>query len=232
MFGQSKPVVLERYGRRRSRWLPPRWLVLLLIGTAAGAAGVLFVQERYLPPRLSASAGSELQKAFTQADADRTRLRGELAETSKRLDAALADRKNADEALVTNRAVTDRLRGDLASAVDALPPDPRGGTVEVRAAQFSAKGGLLAYDVVLTRSRDTAKPLTAVMQFSVAGESARGGETTAALKPVELSIGSHQVLRGSLALPEGFRPRQTTIQVLDRVGGRALGMRVMQVQAR
>jgi len=232
MFGKSKPVVLERYGRRRSPWLPPRWLVLLLIGIAAGAAGVLFVQERYLPPRLSASAGNDLQKAFAQADADRTRLKGELAETSRRLDAALADKKAADEALGASRAALDRQRVDLASAIDALPPDPRGGTVEVRAAQFSAKGGLLAYDVVLTRSRDTARPLTGVMQFNVAGESARGGEANATLKPVELSIGSHQVLRGSLALPEGFRPRQTTIQVLDRVGGRALGMRVMQVQAR
>ena len=232
MFGQSKPVVFERYGRRRSRWLPPRWLVLLLVGTAAGAAGVLFVQERYLPPRLSASAGNDLQKAFAQADADRARLKGELAETSKRLESALADKRAADEALVASRATIDRLRADVASAIDSLPPDPRGGAVEVRAAQFSAKGGLLAYDVVLTRSRDTAKPLAGVMQFSVAGESARGGETTAALKPVELSIGSHQVLRGSLPLPEGFRPRQTTIQVLDRVGGRALGMRVMQVEAR
>src|SRR6186713_2552084 len=232
MFGQSKPVVFERYGRRRSRWLPPRWLVLLLVGTAAGAAGVLFVQERYLPPRLSASAGNDLQKAFAQADADRARLKGELAETSKRLESALADKRTADEALVASRATIDRLRADVASAIDSLPPDPRGGAVEVRAAQFSAKGGLLAYDVVLTRSRDTAKPLAGVMQFNVAGESARGGETTAPLKPVELSIGSHQVLRGSLPLPEGFRPRQTTIQVLDRVGGKALGMRVMQVEAR
>ena len=232
MFGQSKPVVFERYGRRRSRWLPPRWLVLLLVGIAAGAAGVLFVQERYLPPRLSASAGNDLQKAFALADADRVRLRGELGETSKRLESALADKKGTDEALVASRATIDRLRADVASAVDSLPPDPRGGTVEVRAAQVTTKGGLLAYDVVLTRSRDTAKPLAGVMQFSVAGESARGGEATAALKPVELSIGSHQVVRGSLPLPEGFRPRQTTIQVLDRVGGKALGMRVMQVQAR
>ena len=232
MFGQSKPVVFERYGRRRSRWLPPRWLVLLLVGTTAGAAGVLFVQERYLPPRLSANAGNDLQKAFAQADADRARLKGELGETSKRLDAALADKKAADEALVASRAAIDRLHADVASAVDSLPPDPRGGTVEVRAAQFTTKGGLFAYDVVLTRSRDTAKPMAGVLQFSVAGESARGGETTAALKPVELSIGSHQVLRGSLPLPEGFRPRQTTIQVLDRVGGKALGMRVMQVEAR
>jgi hypothetical protein len=36
-------------------------------------------------------------------------------------------------------------------------------------------------------------------------------------------------LRGSLPLPDAFVPRQTTIQVLDRVGGKVLGMRVMLV---
>ena len=173
---------------------------------------------RSLPALADRRGGNDLQKAFAQADADRARLKGELGETSKRL--------------VASRAAIDRLHADVASAVDSLPPDPRGGAVEVRAAQFTTKGGLFAYDVVLTRSRDTAKPIAGVLQFSLAGESARGGETTAALKPVELSIGSHQVLRGSLPLPEGFRPRQTTVQVLDRVGGKALGMRVMQVQSR
>jgi hypothetical protein len=49
------------------------------------------------------------------------------------------------------------------------------------------------------------------------------------LKPVDLSIGAHEVVRGSQPLPDGFRPRQVTIQVLERAGGRALGMRVMLV---
>jgi len=40
MFGKNKPVVFERYGRRRSRWRLPRWLLLLLAGIAIGAEGV------------------------------------------------------------------------------------------------------------------------------------------------------------------------------------------------
>src|SRR5439155_11951312 len=56
MFGQSKAVIFEPYGRRRSRRTVPRWLVLLLSGIVVGAGGVVFVQERYLPPRLSADA--------------------------------------------------------------------------------------------------------------------------------------------------------------------------------
>ena len=61
MFGQFKPIAFEPYGRRRSRRLVPRWLVLLTLGAAIGAGGVVLVQERYLPPRLSADASAELQ---------------------------------------------------------------------------------------------------------------------------------------------------------------------------
>jgi hypothetical protein len=230
MFGQSKPIPFEPYGRRRSRWRLPRWLVLLLVGMAIGAAGVVIVQERYMPPRLSASASAELRSALEAANAERLRLKGELGETTKRLAAALADTKGLSDELATSRASAEHLRADLLSVVAALPPDPRGGGVEVRAGRFTAKGGMLAYDVVLTRERAGDKPMAGVMQFVVEGESARGAQATSTLKPVALSIGSQEIVRGSLALPEGFRPRQTTVQVLDRISGKSLGMRVMLVK--
>ena len=230
MFGKSKPVVFERYGRRRSRWHLPRWLVLLLGGIAVGAGGVVFVQERYLPPRLSADASRALQAAFEKADAERLRLQAQLGTTSQELANALVANKRQDDELAAPRAVTQRLREDIAAVSAALPPDPRSGPVEVRAGRFAAQGGQLAYDVVLTRERVSAKPMPGVMQLSVAGQSARGTETTVALKPVDLSIGSQEVVRGSLPLPEGFKPRQATVQVLDRIGGKAIGMRVMLVR--
>ncbi|MDP1691075.1 MAG: hypothetical protein Q8L49_03795 [Burkholderiaceae bacterium] len=230
MFGQSKPVVFERYGRRRSRWRLPRWLLLLLAGIATGAGGVVFLQQRYLPPRLSAEATRELRSAFEQADAERQRLKAQLGATSQQLDTALATQKRQDEELAAPRAAAQRLRDDMAALIATLPPDPRGGTVEVRAGRFAAQGGMLAYDVVLTRERDAAKPMAGVMQISVAGLSARGTEATAALKPVDLSIGSQALVRGRLPLPAGFKPRQASIQVFDRIGGKPLGMRVMLVK--
>jgi hypothetical protein len=90
---------------------------------------------------------------------------------------------------------------------------------------------MLDYGVVLTRQRATGKPMSGVMQFVMEGESARGTSARVTLQPVAVSIGSHQVLRGSQPLPEGFRPRQTTIQVLDRSAGKLLGMRVILVSA-
>ncbi len=230
MFGQSKPIPFEPYGRRRSRWRVPRWLVLLLSGIAIGAVGVIAVQERYLPPRLSAKASANLRSALEQADAERVRLKSELGATTKRLEAALGNEKGLTDELGASRASAERLRDELVSVAASLPPDPRRGVVEVRAARFTAKDGTLAYDVVLTRERATGRPMAGVVQLVATGESARGAESSAALRSIPLSIGSLEIVRGTMPLPEGFRPRQVTIQVLDRTGGKALGMRVMVVK--
>lgn len=229
MFGSSKPVILD-YGKRRSRWRLPRWLVLLLTGVALGGAGVVLVQERYLPPRLSAADTVQLRQSFAQADSDRQRLGRELSDTTQKLNAAVDEQKRLAAELSTSQDTAARLREDVASLVAALPPDPRGGAVEVRAARFAMEGGALAYDVVLSRERAGNKPLSGVMQFVVAGDSGRNPEATVTLKPVAITVGRHETLRGTVALPDGFKPRQTTINVLDRPEGKLLGMRVMLVK--
>jgi len=229
MFGKSKPVVFEPYGRRRSRWGLPRWLVLLLAGIAIGAGGLFYLQERYLPPRLSAAETAQLRTSFEQVSAERTRLANELEDTTKRLDTAVADRQRLDDELTASRESTEGLREVVASVLDALPPDPRGGIVEVRAARFTVDGDALAYDVLLTRDR-SGKPLNGVMQLLLAGTSTRGAETTAALKPVAISVDRYESVRGRLPLPDGFTPKQTTVQVLDRPDGKLLGKRVVYVR--
>lgn len=227
----AKPVAFDYGGRRRSRWRLPRWLVLLLVGAAAGVGGVVYLQERVLPPRLTQAASAELRMSFEQADAERKQLQAQLADTTRKLDAALAEKKSQAAELVTSRANAERLREDLATVVAALPPDPRNGQVEVRAARFAASGGMLAYDVVLTRAvAGNARPMPGVLQLVVTGAGARAGETSVALKPIALSLGAHEVVRGSVPLPEGFRPQQTTVQVLDKPAGRVLGMRLMLVK--
>lgn len=230
MFGRSKPVVYDPYRGRRPRRGVPSWLVLLLAGLAAGAGGLFFLQERYLPPRLSPSESAALRSAFEAADAQAKRLQAELATALQQRDAALAEGKRQSAELSDARAAATDLRADMASLVATLPPDPRDNRVEVRAARFSTEGGKLDYDVVLTRPRAGGKPLSGVLQLSVAGESSRGGATTFSPDPVSVSIGSHEVVRGQVALPEGFRPQQTTVRVLDRAGGQPMGMRVMLVK--
>jgi len=227
---RMKPVVFNPYGRRRSRWRPPRWLVLLAVGIAAGAAGVLLVQERFLPPRLSAADSATLRNDYAQADSERARLRRELESTARRLDAALAEKKSLADELGASRQAVEHLRGDVVSLATALPPDPRGGVVQVRAARFSTEGGKLFYDVVLSRERAGGKPMPGVLQLVVAGAPKGNPETTVRLTPVSISVGSVESVRGGLPLPDGFDPRQATIHVLDRPDGKLLGMRVINVK--
>jgi hypothetical protein len=231
MFGRSKPVEFNPYGRRRARRVPP-WLLLLLTGVAAGVGGVLVVQERYLPPRLSAEASSALRADYAQADQERTRLRAELGTTAKRLDAVLAERKALAEQLAVTRQEADDLRGSVTALAAILPADPRGGIVQVRAARFTTEGGKLLYDVVLSRDKGAGKPLPGVMQVVVAGAPKGKPETSVRLTPVAISLDLVESVRGGLTLPDGFDPRQATVQVLDRPDGRLLGKRVLTVNPR
>jgi hypothetical protein len=102
--------------------------------------------------------------------------------------------------------------------------------VAVRAARFEVERGALAYDVVLSRERAGANPLGGVVEFVVAGASDKGTPGTVTLKPVPISIDRYDSVRGSQPLPPGFKPRQTTINVLDKAGGKLLGMRVINIK--
>jgi hypothetical protein len=206
----------------------PRWLVLMLVGIGLGAGAVLFVQERYLPPRLSAEASAQLRASFERADTERARLQAELAATSERLRGTLDENKRlASEASTTGETV-QLLRHDVALLVAWLPPDPRKAPVAVRAARFEVRGDTLAYNVVLSRERAGGNPFDGVMQLVVAGVSGRAADTVA-LAPVPVSVGLYDTVHGSLPLPQGFRPRQTTIHVLDKAGGKIMGLRVMNI---
>jgi hypothetical protein len=230
MFGRSKPVVIS-YGRRRTGPRVPRWLVLLAFGIAVGAGGLWLAQEKWLPPRLSADASRELRTNFDQADAERKSLAAQLAATTRELQTAQATVQRQTQELAAPRAEAQKLRDDMAALIAALPADPRGGAVEIRAGRFAAQGNALAYDLVLTRdAKVAATPLSAALQLNVLGLTPRGAETTIALKPVDISVGGHALVRGTLPLPDGVRPRQVTVQVLDAPGGKSLGMRIMLVK--
>ena len=227
MFRRSRTTPFFSHGQRRSRWRLPRGLWLLLLGGALGAGAVVAVQQKVLPPRLTAQASSQLSTAFDRAEAERVRLAQALTLATAQLTEALDARKLLTQELAASRTAAERHRGDLAAAVEALPPDPRAGAVAVRALRFvGSGGGQLAYDVVLTREIATARPLAAVMQLVVTGESARRGETSVTLPPVTLALGLHAVLRGTLPLPEGFKPRQASVRILSGQAGPLLGMRV------
>jgi len=229
VFGRSRPVVIESYDSRRARWRAPRWLLLLLVGVVAGVGGTLYVQERHLPPRLSAAESANLRAAFTAADDERTSLRTRLAETSKSLDAALSEGKRLAEELAAADREAARLRDDVDFLVDALPADPRGGVVEIRAAQFRHAGSALDYEIALAQSgRGSSRGR--VVELVVTGGGGPSAQTSVTLGPLSVPDAGKAVLRGRAALPDGFSPSQCAIRVLDRPAGQLLGMRLINVR--
>jgi hypothetical protein len=230
MFGRTKPVVFDRYASSRSRRFIPSWLWLLLFGGAIGAGAVVYVQQQHLPPRLSAVESSKLQSAFDSAEHERSRLAAELAQLNRKLQAVQAEQTRvADELAVSHRdrsALSDNIEALLAS----LPPDPRGGAVEVRAARFNADGDTLGYNVVLARAKAGPAPFTGVLQIVVVGKTVRGAETTVTLDPIKVTVGRYEIASGTMPMPGGFNPREATIRVLDRVDGKSFGMRVIYVK--
>lgn len=231
MFASSKPVVFDPYRRQRRRGIGlPGWAWLLLAGLAAGAGGVLYLQAEVLPPRLSGAESAALLQRADQSRDEAARLQAELAQARQKLQAATGAQQRSAEEAAAARQAAEALRDDLAALIAVLPPDPRDGAVAVRVGRFSTSEGKLDYDLVLTRDRAGARPLQGVLQLVVAGQAAGGRETAVRLQPVALTLGAHEVVRGSAALPEGFTPQRTTIQVLDRPAGKSLGMRVLPVR--
>lgn len=231
LFRRSGPVVFEPQGyRKRRSWGIPRWLVLLLVGIAIGAGGLLYVQEEYLPPRLSPAESQHLQARVGELEDELRQLRVSLDETARQLQASESETKRLSGALAAEREQTQRLRQDIALFEAVLPPDPREGAVGVRAARLRNDDGRLAYHVLLTRDTKGSKPFRGVMELVVSGARPGGANATVTLDPVDVNLASYEHLQGALPLPEGFTARQTTIRVLDTPNGRLQGMRVINVR--
>lgn len=230
MLGQFKPVVLEPAGTRRARRGPPRWLLVLLTGIAVGAGGVLLVQSRYQAPRMSPEESTEMRAGFEQAERERKRLEAELGTATQRLQAALAEKKTLADEAAKSRLAADGLREDVAALLAALPPDTRGGPIEVRAGRFTVESGKLAYNIVLSRRKPEGAGFNGVVQLIVSGATGGTGNTTFISNPLPFSVDRHQTLRGTVPMPDGFKPKQATIKVLDRIDGKQQGTRVMFVE--
>ena len=239
LFNRSSEVVLSQgYWRRHG---VPAWLMWLGSGVLLGALGLVWVQDRYGPQRLSVAESRELQTALDQEKAARTaaeqQARTQAADGAARLQAVDAElvrvrgdleRRIADSAGADS--TIEQLRMDLALFDEVMPPDPRGNPVGVRAARLEQEGRDLRYHVLLTRDRKDGKPFNGVMQFVVHGQRASGATDSITLDAIPVQVGVYQHVKGTQALPQGFVPRQTAIRVLDKPEGNSVGMRIIHVQ--
>lgn len=241
LFGRDKPVVFDPYGSSRRSGFPiPRWLIILMLGIVLGAGGLFYAEENYLPPRLTPAESERIQGHAAKLETERARLQAELDRTTA---AAKAAAQSAATQLASVQAENKKLAADLAKARESvaplerdlqlftaiMPPDPRGGDIAIRGANFANESGHLAYHVLLTDERKGQKPFEGVVEFAVEGNRGGRGETVR-LDPLPVSIASYQHLEGRIELPAGFTGRQVTVRVYDRIGGRQFGLRVLYVR--
>jgi hypothetical protein len=118
--------MFDSLGSRRPRRRVPGWLWLLLGGVLAGAADVIAVQERYLPPRLSAGEPGRAAPVLRAGRQRKATPEGiNLQQHQQRLQAALAEKGKPGDELASSRSVVVRCAATSASVLQALPPDAR-----------------------------------------------------------------------------------------------------------
>ena len=217
MFGRSqratfKPSVYQP-GQRTRRM--PRWLVLLMVGIALGAGGVLFLQTNYGPQRLTVEQSEQLHSELSASNMERQRLQTQLEEATQQRDANKAGHEKLTTDLAESRAKIETLNKELVLFQDAMPPDPRGGNIGIRSASFKRAPGLLDYQVLVMREDRTGAPFKGTLTFAIEGSYPNGRAATVTPEGPALTIDRYDYALGQLKLPDGFTARVVVLRVLD-----------------
>ncbi|CAB3697415.1 MULTISPECIES: DUF6776 family protein [Achromobacter] len=217
MFGRSqratfKPSVYQP-GQRTRRM--PRWLVLLMVGIALGAGGVLFLQTNYGPQRLTVEQSEQLHSELSASNMERQRLQTQLEEATQQRDANKAGHEKLTTDLAESRAKIETLNKELVLFQDAMPPDPRGGNIGIRSASFKRAPGLLDYQVLVMREDRTGAPFKGTLTFAIEGSYPNGRAATVTPEGPALTVDRYDYALGQLKLPDGFTARVVVLRVLD-----------------
>ncbi len=231
MFGSSKRQAFRptAYGNSRRRRGIPRWLVLLLTGIVLGAGGLLFLQKSYGPTRLTVEQSEQLHYDLNSANMDKQRLQSQLNQQTQELKDALARIQSQESELQRQQQEIDRLNSDVALFVETAPPDPRGTSPGIRAVSFNFANGQLDYHILVMQDPDKVKPFTGEVTLVAAGRYSNGRNANEELPPFPISLDRYTHLQGTVEVPEGFTPREVTIQIRSEGSDRVVAMRVIRV---
>jgi cell division protein FtsB len=118
MFGEPRRQVFKpsiyQPGRRNRRL--PRWLVLLGIGIAVGAGGVVFLQTNYGPPHLSTEQSEQVRSELNAATLERQRLQAQIDDLQRQLETS-----RAAQAQAQNQSAPIASQPVIAPAEPAVP---------------------------------------------------------------------------------------------------------------
>lgn len=230
MFGSSKRQAFRptAYGSSRRRGIP-RWLVLLLTGIVLGAGGLLFLQKSYGPTRLTVEQSEQLHYDLNSANMDKQRLQSQLNQHIQELKEANTRIQSQDTELLERQAEIDRLGSDVALFTETAPSDPRGTSPGIRAVSFNFAEGQLDYHILVMQDADQVEPFSGNVTFTAAGRYSNGRNANEELAPFPISLERYTHLQGTVEVPEGFTPREVTIQIRADGSDRVSAMRVIRV---
>lgn len=230
MFGSSKRQAFRptAYGNSRRRGIP-RWLVLLLTGIVLGAGGLLFLQKSYGPTRLTVEQSEQLHYDLNSANMDKQRLQSQLNQHVQDLKEARARIQVQDVELQERQAEIDRLTTDVALFAETAPADPRGTSPGIRAVSLNFADGQLDYHILVMQDADKVKPFSGEVTLVAAGRYSNGRNGNEELEPFPISLERYSHLLGTVEVPEGFTPREVTIQIRAEGSERVSAMRVIRV---
>ena len=196
----------------------PRWLILLLVGVALGASGVLFLQHNYGPRQLTVEESSKLLNDLQVATLERQSLQTQLGQVQGERDRSQSTQQKAaaDLAQANERIAT--LTQTLQMLQDAVPADPRGGNIGVRWGEITADAGAVDYRALVMREQAGKSPaFQGQLVIELAG-TRNGRADTFVSQPVAFTLERFAPLQGAIPLPDGFVPRKATLRVSDAQG--------------
>ncbi|NYT69090.1 DUF6776 family protein [Pusillimonas noertemannii] len=232
LFSSNKRVVFQptAYGSTRRRRRVPRWLVLILTGIVLGAGGLLFLQKSYGPPRLTAEESERLHQDLNSANIDKQRLQSQLAQQTRDLEETRSALSSHDDRLAQLQGRVSSLQEDIQMLVKDIPPDPRGTSPGIRAAELTSQAGTLNYQVLVMQDDPSAATFEGRMTFVVEGRYPNGRSNTITLDPIEFNVDHYQYVKGSVPLPDGMTARLVTIRITQGESTRLSATRTIRVR--
>ena len=230
MFGFSKSNTFKPvpFGQTRRRGAVPRWLIWSASGLVVGAAGLYYAQEKLLSPRLSALESMSIRSQADAATKARDVAKLQLGEASSKMKSAQERESNAVEKMNLALVGVDPLMKDIDLFIKALPPDPRGNPIGIRAGNFSVSGGQLNYHVLFVRDAKVDSRFGGTMQMTAAGS--RGGrDVSIDLNTQPIALDQYKHVVGTLALPAGFTPREISIKLTKSPSDAIVSQRVFRL---
>jgi hypothetical protein len=232
MFGSSNSRVFKPvpFGASRRRKGVPSWVWVLTSGIVLGAAGLYYIQEELLPPRLNHLESQNLKAKAETATKAREQMSSELGQATAQLKVAQDERKVAVDKMNVALTSVEPLKKDLDLFLKAIPPDPRGNTIAIRSGTFSTDSGKLMYHLLFTRDRNAKNSAAFKGDVQLIVEGSRGGKNVSTtIETLALTLDGYQHLNGSAALPEGFVPREVTVKLAQEKNGAQVSMRVFRL---